>query len=436
MPATSAPAEPAAPARLGETEAARAIVTALGEGRFGDVVARFDDTMTVKLPAERLRDVWVSVTAKIGKLLAVEDVTRERRDWREVVRLRCRFERDLWVVRVVFDPARRVSGLWMAPEPKPWTPPDYAATDRFVERAVEVGAAPSLRGVLTVPAGRGLFPLVVLVHGSGPHDEDESIGPRGTGNKPFKDIAWGLGSRGVAVLRYVKRSEAQPDVYGEGKAFTLDDEVTGDACAAVHAAQAAAEIDKKRLFVLGHSLGAAMAPRIAKKCTDVAGLVLLAGPTRSHEEILLDQYRYLAAPSGLSEAEIRKVLDQIRAATIEVTREGGAPTDPIDVGGHVAPRSYWLDLVHYDPAKEAGTLHLPMLVLQGARDYQVKVVDHDGWKRALAGRADVAFRLYPDLNHHFISGEGPSMPSEYDKPGHVAREVIDDIARWVRDRRL
>jgi dienelactone hydrolase len=96
------------------------------------------------------------------------------------------------------------------------------------------------------------------------------------------------------------------------------------------------------------------------------------------------------------------------------------------------PRSYWLDLNSYDPKTEVRNLHCRILVLQGARDYQVTAPDYEGWRSALAGHANATFHLYPNLNHLFIAGEGKSLPAEYDKPGHVAPEVIADIAAWVK----
>ena len=76
-------------------------------------------------------------------------------------------------------------------------------------------------------------------------------------------------------------------------------------------------------------------------------------------------------------------------------------------------------------------LTAPVLVMQGGRDYQMTLADFDGWKKALNGRKNVRFKLYPKENHHFMPGEGLSTPQEYDQPNHVAKEVLDDIAAWI-----
>lgn len=83
------------------------------------------------------------------------------------------------------------------------------------------------------------------------------------------------------------------------------------------------------------------------------------------------------------------------------------------------------------PVPIARRLELPLLLVQGGRDYQVPTAEFEEWKKELGGRDNVDFELFPDLNHLLISGSGPSTPQEYEKPGHVAEEVIEAIARFV-----
>jgi hypothetical protein len=70
-----------------------------------------------------------------------------------------------------------------------------------------------------------------------------------------------------------------------------------------------------------------------------------------------------------------------------------------------------------------------MLILQGGQDYQVTERDFANWKSGLTGRKNITFKFYPELYHLFIKGE--KAPSAYEKPGHVEKQVIDDIAEWV-----
>ena len=93
------------------------------------------------------------------------------------------------------------------------------------------------------------------------------------------------------------------------------------------------------------------------------------------------------------------------------------------------PAAYWLDLRGYDPAAIARELPLPILLLQGGRDYQVEPSELRSWRRAVP-QAQV--RFYPSLNHLFMAGSGPRDPAEYAVPGHVAERPIEDLAAWIR----
>lgn len=387
--------------------------------------------MRASLPPDRLQAAWSSVESAAGQLRRVELIESVPRPPRTHVWFACEFDGRSWNVEVVVNAASKVSGLRVQPVPPPWTAPDYAGREALAERGVKVGQAPhALDGLLTIPSQPSGF-AVVLVHGSGPQDEDASVGPRGAGNKMFKDLAWGLATRGIAVLRYPKRTWAHPDQF-EGAAFTLDDEVTHDACLAVREAAEQSGVPADHVFVVAHSLGAAMAPRIASACPSLGGLVMMAGPSRSLDKVLFDQFQYLLALAAKSRSEIAAEMDELLAGFTSAIALVGAPEEQVSFSGMRAPRSYWVDVTGYDPAQwMTRAPKVPVLVLQGGRDYQVRTSEFEAWKRILRNHPSAAFRLYPSLNHAFMSGEGVPTPADYGRPGHVDREVIADIAEWI-----
>jgi dienelactone hydrolase len=291
------------------------------------------------------------------------------------------------------------------------------------EREVTVGAQPwALPGTLTLPAGKGPWPVLVLVHGSGPHDRDETIGP----NAPFRDLAWSLAQRGVAVLRYEKRTKAHPGACAKAEAtFTVWDETVLDAAAAAELLRGVKEVDPRRIFILGHSLGGYVLPRIAAKAPFAAGFISLAGSTRPLEDILLEQMTFLGAP----EDQIAQV--KLAAARVKALEPGKDPGGPLPLG---IPAAYWLDLKGYDPAREAQALHQPLLILQGDRDYQVGAADLARWSKALEGRKNVRIRRFAGLNHLFMAGTGPASAADYLKAGHVDDAVVGEIAAWIQGR--
>ncbi|HSZ81470.1 MAG TPA: alpha/beta fold hydrolase, partial [Polyangia bacterium] len=191
------------------------------------------------------------------------------------------------------------------------------------------------------------------------------------------------------------------------------------------------EVDARRLFVVGHSQGGALAPRIAAADGHLAGVVILAGPTRAFGEIVVDQMTYLSTLEPGNAA----LAAQIEAARrFEKTIADPALLPDQEIASPWAGKmkgAYFLEQRAYDPGRTARALDCPILLLQGKRDFQVTERDLDGWRRALAGRADVTFAEYPSLNHLFVAGVGKPAPAEYAQPGHVFPSVVEDIAAFV-----
>ena len=249
-------------------------------------------------------------------------------------------------------------------------------------------------------------------------DRDETVG----GTKVFKDLAEGLASRGVVVLRYEKRTRQYGPRVAAIKHFTVAEEVVDDAAKAAALLRTQKEVDPNKVFVLGHSLGGYVAPRIADEDGKLAGLIILAGNVRPVEDLLLEQMQAMGAQQS--------AMDQAKAVYAKVKKlEPGDEDSPALLG---QPPAYWLDLKGYNPAEKAKALGRPMLILQGERDYQVPMTDFELWKTALGSSKGVTVKSYPTLNHLFVAGEGKSMPAEYAKPGHVAAEVVDEIAAFVK----
>ncbi len=300
----------------------------------------------------------------------------------------------------------------------------------FDDRAVLVHSGHwDLPGSVTVPKTPGKHPAIVLVHGSGPNDMDESIGP----NRMFKDLAYGLASQGIVVLRFEKRTHKYGAAISDDPArFTVKDEEMDDADAAVALVGAMPEVDPARVFLAGHSEGGYLAPRIAAGNPHIAGIILLAGNVRPLEDLIVEQVRYQAKLAGPITPAIQKAIDAADASARELKNPDLAVGMTVHLLGAPLPASYVLDLRTYHPADVAASLTIPILVLQGERDYQVTMTDFSLWHDALSRHANATFKSYVDLNHFFFSGSGPSRPTEYTVPTHVSRAVVADIAAWCQ----
>ncbi|HWU67641.1 MAG TPA: alpha/beta fold hydrolase [Stenotrophobium sp.] len=284
-----------------------------------------------------------------------------------------------------------------------------------------------LPGELLVPAGQGSFPAVVLLVGSGPLDMDETIGP----NKPFRDIADGLARAGIASLRYDKRTLT----YGArmaGAPFSIDEEVTDDALTAAKLLARQPYINARRVFVIGHSLGAMMAPRLGQRDPQLAGLVLLAAPARRIFDVIEQQVRDQSTKEGLSAAAIEQdVQVGVKERKLLAAVGSGQPAPQGTFKG--LSQVYWLSWSRVDPLAEAKGLSMPMLILQGGGDFQISpTLDFARWKQALAGRPHTAFQLYPGLSHLFMPAGKTGTVADYQAPGHVDAQVIGDIIAWIK----
>jgi len=436
--AWSQPSQQPAPAEQDELIVnARAMVSALALGDFAAAAKDFDETMLKLSGSDKLAAFWKETPVRFGEFKRQTAARRVREEPYDVVLVTCEFVKVTLDAKVVFDKDKRIAGFFFVPSLPPAEPklPAYADRALFEETEVTIGGPDwPLAALLTLPKGAGPFPGLVLVHGSGPNDRDETIGP----NKPFRDLAWGLASRGIAVLRYDKRTRAYgTKLMADPKlmaSLTVREETIDDGLSGLALLRATPKIAKDKVFILGHSLGGMLMPRIALApgADNAAGFIIMAGLTRALEDTYVQQMTYLFGLDGSLSDDDKTKLDEIKAQAARIKALTEADTGKDERFLNAAPR-YWLDLRDYRPAEAVKKVSRPLLILQGSRDYQVTTVDFENWKTALAGRNDVAFKLYPKLNHLFIEGKGVPTPAEYTQmAGNVALYVIEDIAAWIK----
>ncbi len=308
-----------------------------------------------------------------------------------------RFERSALRFFTVFNKDGRVNTVRFVPA----TPAAKSTTDnllnndKMAESSFElISGKYKLPAVLTLPKAGKKVPVVILVHGSGPNDRDESIGP----NKPFRELAHELALRGVAVLRWVRGH---------------------------------ASVDSTKVYILGHSLGATLAPLIAQQAHNrLAGVIMLSAAARPMEDLIWEQVTYLSTLPGNDQygadklQQLKKQVDNVKVA--------GTRKFNVELGGPMnASESYWVFAHNYNPLKTVAKLRLRMLLLQGERDYQVTMNDFSLWKSALQKRRNVFLKSYPELNHLYQRGVGKSTPGEYMKPDSIPAYVMNDVACWV-----
>jgi len=435
-PATTQP-EPEDPLRVAEIRAkAEELFFHMKRKDFARAVEHFDEKMMKDLPPDVLSGKWKDQTTQYGPLLKYSFAQKDK--WRayDIIIINCEFAKADFDAEVLIDKDNKISGLFFTVL---YQKPSYDVPERYREQEVEFGdPAWALPGTLTLPAGKGPFPVVVLIHGLGAHDRDESLGP----NKPFRDLASGLAARGVGVFRYVKRTRQHPQKVNIVSAmlekireigFAFQEETILDAVEAVFfLRRMEGQVDGDSIFLLGHSMGGALLPRICMEVGGLKGLIVMSGPTRALEDVILSHEQYLVSVDGKVTADEKKRIDELKVKVARV-KDPELPrttpnTDlPMDLSYH-----YWMDIRGYKPAEMAKQLNYPMFVLQGGKDFQVSDKDFEGWKKELAQRKDVQFKLYPGLNHLFMKASDKPLEDYYNRPGNVELQVIEDIAKWIK----
>ena len=406
-------------------------VELLTTGKFKELHKLLGLPMSNMVTPGQLEEGWGQVQQMSGEFQTVESRAEQKIQGQNFTVHVLRFENGTMKVLTRENDGKLAAfGIQPGEPPTPVPPPTYANPSSFTESEVRVECEGfPLPALLTVPKKVTGAPAVVMVAGSGPLDRDETIGKL----KPFRDIAHGLATKGVASIRYDKRTKSAEGMF-DPKRGTLHDEVIADSVTALKVLKSKAcgklrkgAVDPKRIFVLGHSLGAMAAPRILQAAPDFAGMVLLAAPTRTLEDAVLEQMRHLAGPKPTKEAkaQLKVIADQVaRAKSPDLNPD--TPSEDLPLGMNA---SYLLDLRGYDPVAETLKLAKPVLVCQGEADYQVTTAEAEDWKRALSDHPDAAVEVYDGLSHVFMPGEGKT--SDYLVEANVDARVIGDVAAWL-----
>jgi len=377
---------------------------------FGKAHASLAPVVTALLSVDLLGQTIWQITAQLGKLQQTLEVNHEKDDYHFYLA----FEKTKLDLKITFDRNDKIAGFFFVP---------HKVFDKGAENTLNIkSGAIELKGTFMHPTPNKLKKLVVFVHGSGPHDRDETIGE----NKPFRDMADHFFGQGIASYRFDKRTFSNPEPNAK---ITPEEEVVADVLNVVDYFRE--HQGDYEIVLLGHSLGGYLLPEIYRKTgSKVSKLIFLAANARPLEELIVEQSKYLSQLDGSISAgqvaELERQVDYLRSAAFNLS----SPPEKLPFGNVVYPE-YWQYLLAYKPLDLVKSINVPLFFAQGGKDYQVTERDFGLWKKHAPRSDRNVFRFYPTLNHLMIPSSGKPSPQDYLKKGTVSEELMDDLTDFI-----
>lgn len=412
-------------------EAALEVIDLLRAGDYQTVHEQwFGEELQASLALDELVMEWEQHLAEGGEFVDVHSLNVEKRGNNlEVIEGKVEYTNLTLDVRMIFNNQLLV-GFSL-----PGSTTNASLPDSIVEEEIIVGEGTTyeLGGTLALPKkDQENLPAVVLVQGSGPSDRDESV----YGYKPFRDIAWGLAEQGIAVIRYDKRTYT----YGEKAVqdtdkLTVYEETVEDAVQATELLKSDNRIDENNVYIVGHSLGGMLAPRIDVQGGDFAGIIILAGSPRPLWEIVYDQNKAVLENTPMNESDKMEQKELVEEEYKKAQQLREISEDEAEKMTVFGMNAYYLkEMDQYNVASIVSKLDKPLFILQGEDDFQVSYEkDFVAWQELLEDSENATISSYPDLNHFFVDYQGPGKGTikEYETPKQVDKKVINDIGEWM-----
>lgn len=409
----------------------------LFSGNVANLPAMMSEVLKPNLPEQVLAIIGQQYSAAYGKPLMQLSLATENNGVHTNIDML--YESNAMPLKITlrFDANGLIDDLYIEPA---------AVADTYQKPAYDIGnyseidvvigeGTFAVPGTLTIPEGEGPFPAVVLVHGSGPHDRDSTIGAV----KIFKDISVGLAAQNIATLRYEKVTKEHNVKIASLPQFTLKNESVDDSILAVKLLKDRSDIDDSNIYIVGHSQGGYVVPKIFEndKNNDIAGAIMLSAPSGNLAAVLieqqadaLDRLKALGYPPEIiaSQEQTAAFISQ----TVDLINDPTYSTEKLPESFPMPPAYWWYEQREYLPSEVAKQQTARMLIIQGENDWQVSMNQFNGWKEALKDRTNISYISYPNINHVLTEYEGLSIGAEYNMPSNVSGKLIADMAKWIK----
>ncbi|MEG0164139.1 alpha/beta hydrolase [Anaerorhabdus sp.] len=377
-----------------------------------------------EITLQNLTQSWNKVTENLGSYQTMKIDVHRLAD-RDLGYVYMTFKSGTVKLSLSFNQEMKIKGMYLN---YPSKIVEAVNTDEYTEQNVLVGVDEMINGILTLPVGVDNPPVAILVQGSGVSNLNEEA----YAMKPFEDIAHGLAKEGIATIRYDKRYYGYPEWDGI-REVSLNWEYLYDFSSVIHQLEDM-PVNHNQIYVIGHSQGGMLAPRLAYDHPEVKGIISLAGTPRGLEEVMKDQQYNAVVAQGSNEQMVQGVVDladKVIAEIQSLTKE--TATDKV-VNSY--PLSYWYELNQSRPYIFMNELKCDVLILQGESDFQVFYdKDYQEWMKLTSGMDNVQMKSYPGLSHFFTPAINNTV-EDYKTPANVDEKVIQDMASWILNRKV
>lgn len=361
------------------TERSRQYSQQIVSGLTSEVWEHFSDSLKQQIPEENLQTSWNGVASGLSGYQGVESVEESSRDGYDVVLVTLRYKDNKGrTIRFDYNEDQTIAGIWFDEVVLGTRKEDESESAH--ETSVKIGRDPyTLDAVLSLPEQTAKAPVVILLGDGASLEADGTVGA--AGNTPLRDLARALAEEGIASLRYSTRMY----LYGQSMKKTpgIYDSYIQDAGYALDYVYNQSRIDRAKIFYLGMGeAGDYMSAIVSAKKNRTAGAILMgAKPLKLQEELY------------------------------------GATDKTVQVDAR-----YFMDV----------NSTIPLLVLQGEKDFETTMDDFGQWKTLWKGRSHVDYRSFSGLNHYFMKSSGKQDKSDYDSEGTVDADVSSQIIQWIQ----
>ncbi|MGM0649040.1 MAG: alpha/beta fold hydrolase [Bacteroidota bacterium] len=399
-------------------------------GNFEAAVSSFDNGLKDDVDAEKLESMHKQYKESYGEAAKRPKVLKTYYDNKHIVyqflwygdqSCKLRFETN--------NDKITAFNMQMEAVTKGWSYPDYADRSDYKTYPELIQCESyALPGEIVMPVKDQHDKFVIFIHGSGPSDRDASV----QGNRPFRDLAYGLAAKGIGSIRYEKNTYLFGTELANDKGLTIWDETGKDVVSVVKYLQKFKSIEPENIVLVGHSQGAMMIPRICDSI-DVGAAVMIAGNARPLYELMYEQSEFLMGRDGLDDGEKRR-LKMLKEQIDNLDKLRGMHPDSVDFALPFGlPAAYWKDLLEYDQRECLRNIDIPVFLIQGEGDYQVSMKDFRRFRRDLRrSDSDWKAKAYDKINHLLFKNKGKPSRSEYSRNENVDLVLIEDISTWIK----